>query len=275
MDNTHLYQGIIDELNAGGLAIPSNAEVVMRVKRALGDPDCTIDHASKLIQAEPLLAARAVAVANSIAYNRSGVEISDLHMAVSRLGFRMLRSLTMVVLVRQVFGHPGEPQRAALQQQLWRHSMHVAAIASLIARRTGGEPETALFAGILHEIASFFIINNCEDIALLQDGGFGDWRQVGEPMITAALMQYLEAPAVVVEAVAAMHNDAPASPPQTLGDILHFADRLSPATSPLNDPQVDIGPFGAEYAATLSDEYLAGLLDESAEEVNSLVSSLA
>ena len=145
---------IAGEADLGKLVFPSHAEIGMRVKRALDDPNCSAEQAARLIQAEPLLAARVVAVANSVAYNRSGRVIADLRQAVARLGFGALRSLAMSLLVRQMSGQPAAPALKAMVQQLWEHTAHVAALAHVIARRiTKIDPETALFAGILHEAA--------------------------------------------------------------------------------------------------------------------------
>jgi HD-like signal output (HDOD) protein len=76
-----------------------------------------MEQAAKLIQAEPLLAARVIAMANSVSYNRSGREITDLKQAVSRMGFRTLKSLTMSVLTRQIAGSTTDPELKKMSQQ--------------------------------------------------------------------------------------------------------------------------------------------------------------
>jgi HD-like signal output (HDOD) protein len=67
-------------------------------------PDCHIEAAAKLVQVEPLLAARVVAMSNAAAFNRSGREITDVRSAVMRLGFRAVRSLAMALVTRQMAG---------------------------------------------------------------------------------------------------------------------------------------------------------------------------
>ena len=57
MEKAELYRRIAEEADRGELVFPTHVEVGLRIKRALDDPDCSIDQAAKLIQAEPLLAA--------------------------------------------------------------------------------------------------------------------------------------------------------------------------------------------------------------------------
>jgi HD-like signal output (HDOD) protein len=72
------------------------------LQQALADPDCHIEAAAKLVQADPLLAARTVAIANSVAFNRSGNEITSVRNAVQRLGVRTLQSVVASLIVRQL-----------------------------------------------------------------------------------------------------------------------------------------------------------------------------
>ena len=93
MDKIAAFKSIAAGVAKGELDFPTSARVALKVRQALDDPDCHIEAAAKLVQAEPLLSARVVAMANSVAFNRSGREITDVRSSVSRLGFRTLRSL--------------------------------------------------------------------------------------------------------------------------------------------------------------------------------------
>ena len=92
-----------------------------------------------------------MAIANSVAYNRSGDQITNVRTAVMRLGFRTMQSLAASVVVRQFSSKITNPALRAKATQLWEHTAHVAALAQVIARRvTHLDPETAMFAGIVH-----------------------------------------------------------------------------------------------------------------------------
>lgn len=277
MDAPELYRRIAEEADRGELVFPTHAEVGLRIKRALDDPDCSTDQAAKLIQAEPLLAARVVAMANSVAYNRSGREITDVRQAVARLGFRTLRSLTMSLLVRQMSGQPADPAHQALVRQLWEHTVHVAALAHVIARRvTHQDPETALFAGILHEVAGFYRIARAKDVPGLLDGDPAAWQGEGEAVVGAALLKVLEVPEPVAAAVADMWQGYLAIPPASLGDTLLLAEELAPVASPLYwAPEQDEADADAPQIEMAVDEAtLTGILAESAGEVQSLIDAL-
>lgn len=282
MDRAELFRRIAAEADRGELVFPTHAEVGLRIKRALDDPDCSTEHAAKLIQAEPLLAARVVAVANSVAYNRSGREISDVRQAVARLGFRTLRSLTMSMLVKQMSGQPGSPEHKVLAQQLWEHTAHVAALSQVIARRvTRQDPETALFTGILHEVAGFYLIARAKDNPELLDGDPAEWQAgwqgEGEAVVGNALLKTLEVPEAVVTAIGDMWQGYLAIPPISLGDTLLLAEELAPVASPLYwspDKEVDKVAGAPQLEMLVDEETLSSILAESAEEVQSLISAL-
>ena len=99
-----------------------HVQVALRVRKAIDDPDCHIDAAAKLVAAEPLLSARVVAMANSVAYNRAGREITDVRTAVVRMGFRTVRSLATALVTRQMAGGPASPGSQELAAKLWEHT---------------------------------------------------------------------------------------------------------------------------------------------------------
>jgi HD-like signal output (HDOD) protein len=277
MDKAELYRRIAAEADQGELVFPSHAELGLRIKSALDDPDCSTDRAAKLIQADPLLSARVVAVANSVAYNRSGREIADVRQAVSRLGFRTLRSLTMSVLVKQLSGQPSRPEHKLIAQKLWEHTAHVSALSQVIARRvTHQDPETALFAGILHEVAGFYLISRAKDNPALIEGDLTGWQGEGECAVGAALLKLLEVPEPVATAIDYSWQGYLSIPPMTLGDTLLLAEQLSPVPSPLYwAPDTTTAPAEkSQMEIVLDEETLTGILAESAAEVQSLIGAL-
>lgn len=278
MDKTELYRRIAGEVDRGELVFPTGAEVGLRIKRALDDPDCSVDQAAKLIQAEPLLAARVVAVANSVVFNRSGREITEVRQSVARLGFRTLRSLTMSVLVRQMSGQPTHPAHQECARRLWEHTAHVAALCHVIARRiTHQDPETALFAGILHEVAGFYLISRAREFPELLEGDLDGWQENGESLVGLALLKALEVPEGVIAAVGELWQGYLAIPPTSLGDTLLLAEELAPVASPLYwAPEKESGAAvdAPRIEMAVDEDTLSSILAESAAEVQSLISAL-
>lgn len=269
------YRAIAATAARGDLVFPTSAELCLRIKRALDDPGCSVDQAARLIQAEPLLAARVVAMANSVAYNRGGRAIADVRQAASRLGFRTLRALTMAMLVRQMSGQPREPRLKALMRQLWEHTAHVSALAHVLARRVAHQdPEAALFAGILHEVAGFYLVARAADVPELATGLPADWQGGGEAVVGSALFKVLEVPETIAAAIGDLWAGYLAHPPASLGDTLLLAEQLAPVPSPLYWAP-DQSVAGAPHIEMLFDaETLTGILGESAAEVRSLIDAL-
>lgn len=276
MDKREILKTIAAQAARGELKFSANAEIAMRISKALDDPGCHIDVAARLVQAEPLLAAKVVAIANSVVFNRSGREISDVHTAVSRLGFRTVRSLATALVTRQMAGAPSLPAHQAIAAQLWEHTAHVAALAHVIARRvTKLDPEAAMFAGIIHEVGGFYLLSRAKDFPTLVDGEMNDWIETGECEISRAVLKVLSVPSPTMDAVEALWQGYLAMPPTSMGDTLLLADWLAPVESPLHPQRADDSDgMKASIDMLIGEDTLADILRESAEEVESLSSAL-
>jgi len=276
MNRLDAFKTIAAEAARGELVFPTNVNASLKLQQALDDPDCHMEAAAKLVQAEPLLAARTVAIANSVAYNRTGTEIANVRTAVMRLGFQTLRTLVAALVVRQFGSMITTPTLRIKAAQLWEHTAHVAALAQIIAKRvTHVDPETAIFAGIVHEVGGFYLLSRAKDYPGLLDGDLEDWVEYGEAKIGRGVLKQLAVPDSVTEAVEAVWYGFRALPPETLGDTLLLANDLAPVASPL---QQRAGATTVQSASTIDfvvgNGTLAGILEESAEEVASLTAAL-
>ena len=277
MDKREAFKTIASQVEQGELAFPTGAQVALKVRQALDDPECHIETAAKLIQAEPLLAARVIAIANSLVYNRSGREVTDVRVAVTRLGFTTVRSLAMALVTRQMAGKLADQKQQELVNQLWEHTAHVASLAHVIARHvTHQNPETAMFAGIIHEIGGFYMLSRVGDFPGLLNGDFTDWIENGEVEVGRAVLKKLAVPELVATAIEGYWDGFLAMPPVTLADTLLLAEELTPVSSPLH--HLDGLPAGVDKTASIEmvigEETLSRILSEAAEEVSSLTQAL-
>lgn len=275
MERYQILRKIAAELERGEVSFPTHAQVALQLQRALGDPDCHVDEATRLIKAEPLLAAKVVAVANTSAFNASSRAITDVRTAVLRLGFRYLRSLASAVVTRQLAVTSSASDRA-MAAQLWEHTAHVAALAHVIARKvTHLDPETAMFAGIVHEVGAFYLLSRAGEYPGLLDEDFSAWTETGEADVGRAVLQALSVPPAVVDAIEVCWQGFLALPPATLGDTLLLADELAPVESPLRD--LDGTPrqgMAASIDMLIGEETLSEIMRESANDVRSLTAAL-
>lgn len=276
MDRLDALKSIAAQAIRGELSFPTNVDATLRLQQALNDPECHADMAARLVQAEPLLAARTVAIANSVTYNRSGNDVTNVRAAVQRVGFRTLGALAASVIVRQLSSEITDPDLRTRADALWRHSAHVAALAQVIARRVSFvDPETAMFAGIVHEVGGFYMLSRAHEYPGLLDGDADEWLEHGEVAVGRGVLLRLGVPAPVMGAIEAMWNGMRALPPETLGDTLLLANDLCPVASPLLERP---GATTVQAAATIDfavgDGTLARIMEESAHEVQSLTSAL-
>jgi hypothetical protein len=276
MDRLSALKHIAAEASRGELSFPTNVEATLKLQRALNEPDCHTELAARLVQAEPLLAARTVAIANSVAYNRAGHDVTNVRAAVQRVGFRTLGALAASVIVRQLASEISDPDLRARADALWIHSAHVAALAQVIARRVSFvDPETALFAGIVHEVGGFYLLSRAGEFPGLIEGGAEEWIEHGEVAIGRGVLLKLGVPVPVMGAIEALWNGMRALPPETLGDTLLLANDLAPFPSPLHArPGATTLDSAATIDFTVGEGTLAQVLAESADEVKSLTSAL-
>lgn len=285
MDKREILKALAAEASQGELSFQTHAAVSFRVRRALDDPDISVAAVAKLIQAEPVLAARVVAVANSVAFNSSGRDIADVRGAVTRIGFRNLRSLATAFFVRQMSG-PGatNPLQSQMAAQLWEHTSHVTSLAHVLARRvTHVDPEAALFAGIIHEVGGFYLLSRAKDYPELLAGNPAEWNEDDvlelEVELSRAVLRALAVPESAMTAMEAYWHGFLAMPPHSLGDTLLLAEDLAPVASPF---RMAVSPASGDAAAAssasieilLGAETLSEILKESAEEVVSLAGAL-
>jgi HD-like signal output (HDOD) protein len=235
----------------GDISFPTSVNAVLRLQLALDDPDCHVDEAIRLVLSEPQLAARTVALANTAAYGSGGAQVSNVRAAVLRIGYRRLRGLVASLLVRQ-FGHRiGDPVLRAKAAQLWTHSAQVAALAQALARHvTHTDPDTALFAGIVHEVGGFYLLSRADEFPGLLEDDPENWGALVEDVVSLEVMRKLGIPPDVSQAIGALRDGALNPEPHTLLDTLLLANRYAPVASPLG--MLDDAPGDAPFdAATL------------------------
>ncbi|CDG80963.1 HDOD domain-containing protein [Janthinobacterium agaricidamnosum] len=276
MNRLAAFQSIAAQASRGELTFPSNVAVSLKLQETLSDPDCHTDTAARLVQANPLLAARAVAIANSAAYNRSGNEITSVRVAVQRVGVRTLQSLVAALIVRQLGSAITDPLLKAKADQLWEHTAHVAALSQVIARRvTRVDPETALFAGIMHEVGGFYMLSRAAEFPGILDGEPEDWVDHGEQQIGLGVLNKLAVPDPVMVAIGALWEGLRALPPESLGDTLLLANDLAPVASPLHELRIAVENRAARSIdCEIGDDTLNHILTEASDEVKSLLAVL-
>jgi HD-like signal output (HDOD) protein len=164
------------ELSAGTVDLPCFPNIVIKIRDALTDPETTTEAAARLISAEPRLVARLLQTANSAALNPSGKRVTDLKLAITRLGQQVVQGAAMAYAVQQLKDAPTLKLIAQPLSDLWKRSIAVASICQVVARRTTVAPDEALLTGLLHGIGRLYIMVR----AVTSTGGFDAHSPLGE-----------------------------------------------------------------------------------------------
>ena len=279
MNKSEALKVIVDEAKVGELTFPTNVHATLKIQEALNSPDCGIETAAKLVMQDPLIATRVVAIANSIAYSRFGGGVTNVRTAITILGFNTLRSVVIAVAMKQVNQAIHNPEIKKKMAMLWEHSAHVAALAHYMARKvTHIDPETALFAGVVHEVGGFYLLSRAEKWPSLLDNYPCDKENIldedHEIYIGRAVLRQLLVPKRVMTAIETLWYGTPALPPESLGDTLLLANELAAVSSPLDYREDAERKKVDDFQCEVNGRSLSDLLGEASEDVHSLVTSL-
>jgi HD-like signal output (HDOD) protein len=191
------------ELSEGNVDLPCFPNIVIKIRDALVDPATTTEAAARLITGEPRLVARLLQTANSAALNPSGRRVTDLKLAITRLGQQVVQGAAMAFAVQQLRDAPTLKTISQPLSDLWKRSIAVASICQVVARRTSVSPDEALLTGLLHGIGRLYIMVR----AVTKSGNFDAASPLGEliagwhPSIGKAILESWEMGEEVANAV--------------------------------------------------------------------------
>ncbi len=163
---SELAEKIIQEINAAidqdKLVLPSLPEVALNVREVTEKEDTGISDLIEVIEKDAALSARLIKVSNSPLF-RGNVEISNLNMAVSRLGMAYTSSLAMGLAMQQMFQATSEMIDKRMRQ-VWEKSTEVAGMCSVLARQHAHlQSGQATLAGLVHSIGALPVLKFVED----------------------------------------------------------------------------------------------------------------
>jgi len=266
------------ELSAGKVELPSFPDVAQRVRRALQDADASAEKIVRIVGAEPALAARVLQLANSAAINPGGRKITDLRVAIARIGLNLVRSSSIAFAMSQLT--KSEDLRGAREplRALWQRSALVAAMASVLAKRlTNVNPDSAALAGILHGIGKLYIlVNAVKHPALFADTKtYHGIEQLWHANIAKALLENWEISADVVAAVHShedleYHHDGEID----LTDVLLVANLLATYREHPQAIELNLRGVPAARRIRLDGAGFKKLLVESSTEIGALRAAL-
>jgi len=269
-----LVQMLAKDLSKGGLELPSFPDIVIRIRRALADENVTTDQIVQIIGADPVLAARVLTISNSAALRPATDPITDLRMAVNRIGHNMIRNTSMSHGIAQSKTAVKLKEAKACLDNLWDECAHVAALCFVLAKqRTKLNPDEALLIGLMHGIGKLYILGRAEShpelfsnendlshimtewhaaigSSILENWGF-------EPHVAFAIANYSD-----------LERDHEDSPDYT--DVLTLAHLFSEFVRAESNMEVQLNLVPASRKLNIVTDDLMPILNESKEQIRSL-----
>ncbi len=140
---------LVRELDGGRAALPILPHVAAQAIRFANDPSSDLRRLAELVEADPPIAARLLAVANSVIYTRT-VRVSTTRAAIIRLGLEGTRDLLFQVVYAS--STVGLPRYQDLVARSFRRSVLCGIAARLVSDTMRYRFEYDYLCGLLHDI---------------------------------------------------------------------------------------------------------------------------
>ena len=155
------YQ-LYEDLKSNQLLLPSLPDVAIRVGQAVNHDLADAHRVARVIENDPVMTAKLIKVANSARY-AGRASIAALPDAIARIGLNTTHSLVITFALRELF-RCNIPSMYEIMRDLWQQAREVAAICHILAPRCSAvDPESALLAGLVHNIGGVVIITYARD----------------------------------------------------------------------------------------------------------------
>ena len=164
-----IQEELVQAIERDQLVLPTLPEVALRIREAAEDPDVSISALTRQISTDTALSARLIKVVNSPLL-RSRQEITDLNMAVNRLGVVYTANLAIGLAMAQLFQATTDSIDRRMRE-VWARSTDVAGISHVLCRHyTKLKSDQATLAGLVHLIGVLPILSYAEENSqLLRD----------------------------------------------------------------------------------------------------------
>ncbi|MFZ5994676.1 MAG: HDOD domain-containing protein [Thermodesulfobacteriota bacterium] len=172
-----LVEKLIKKLNRGQVNLPVLPNVGIKIHQLLRDPKLAIDDITRLIEKEPVISAKLLAIANSPLY--AGVGKNDnLERAILRIGLKNVLNTVFVLINRGLYVIKNE-KHEAIVKCLWEHSLACAYGAQQTAYMLRlAEPDKYFMLGLLHDIGKVV------SLQLLLHPDTQDWSHDSDRLIS-------------------------------------------------------------------------------------------
>lgn len=215
--------------------LPPMPQVAEKARKLTADPDTSFSDLAKLIETDPAIVTRVLKMANSAFYGAVG-KIASVRQASVVLGIKTLNELLTLacaseVLNKNLKGYCLKPE------QMWMHSLSVAALSKYIAQQVCPAKSDDVFAaGLIHDVGKLildpYVFERKKLFATViekDNTWFAAEREVlgfDHAEIGSAICQLWRIPREITTAIR-YHHAPTLAPEQELAHIIHSADLLA------------------------------------------------
>jgi putative nucleotidyltransferase with HDIG domain len=223
--------------------MPQVATKILQLKEE--NLEISFKELENIILIDPALTSKILKVANSALYARQR-EIINLQQAIALLGFKMIKSLVLLVCASNIYGTSGVKTGAFSKQVrskstrvgMWRHLVLTAFLSKHLAQKLGDDEksESIFIAGLLHDIGRIVFLLNASDsyetylervasepdrdILSVEESIFGSTHQeVGK-----IVLQRWNFPDELIDAISHHHSEKIESPYRRIVEIVGLAN---------------------------------------------------
>ncbi len=270
-------QTLANELSHGRIDLPSYPDVAIRVRHVLEDENVTNDRVARVVSSDAGLATRVLAMSNSAALSRDGRPITDLKMAVTRIGHLNVRSAALAYALGQIRSATRNEAIRSELADLWGKSTLVAALTRVLAIRFhAANPDEAQLAGLLHNIGRVYILARADRHSDLFDlpGEREELMRHWHAHIGKAIAQNWGLPETVSDAIGEQDAFDRADCTRDLIDLLCVSIRMAEFHGPVEELERSLASLLAYRRLGIRGDALREVMAQAGEEIASLRAAL-
>ena len=158
------FTEILARFKAGKIEAPVMPQVVMEVRSLISAPNSNAEDLAAVIEKEPVISLRLIAVANSPIY-RGFQEIQSVRKAIPRLGMKETLNIVIAIANKSLY-ETKQVQFRNLMELLWQHSLASAYGSKILAKELKFEDtERPFLIGLTHDIGKAILLRAFAEIS--------------------------------------------------------------------------------------------------------------
>ena len=272
----HFVTELARELSVGRVDLPSFPDVAARVQQILSDEAVTGERIARVVSSDAGLAARILTMANSTLLHRGGARVTDLKLAVTRIGHENIRTAALAYATAQLRRASELSHIRGKLDNCWQEGVRVAALAHAMAKESKCvRTDEAMLAGLLHNIGKIYIIARTPRDQIDAFSDDGDELRSWHPSIGQALIENWKLGDELASAVGGQYElDRTHPGPADLQDLLIVAVNVATQMANNSADDSELARIPAAAALGLNDSALIRIMLESQTDVEMLKAAL-